>query len=124
MTAPSPGHSALGIAALAVSVCALVMFAITAHVAHAPAQAAMLTLPVLVVVLLAISAGLTLLGVALGLGGVLQHRRKRVTGVLALGLSLALVLAQVSLTSWMHQQWQHAHPPAGSAAAALPALTG
>ena len=50
----------------------------------------------------------------MGIGSLLQHRRRRVTGVLALGLAVTLLLAQVSLVSWMRQQWQHAHPVAGS----------
>ena len=115
MTPPSSRHSALGIAALVISLCGLVMFAISAHYAHTPAHADMHTLPVVLLVVLCVSIGLAVLATVLGIGSLLQHRRRRVTGVLALGLSMPLLLAQLSLGSWMHQQWQHAHPPAGSA---------
>ncbi|HAI45858.1 hypothetical protein D3C87_435290 [compost metagenome] len=121
MTPHSPRHSALGIAALVISLCGLVMFAISAHYAHTPAHAEMLTLPVALLVVLCISIGLALLATLIGIGSLLQHRRRRVTGVLALGLSISLLLAQASLGSWMHQQWEHAHPPAAAASAALPA---
>ncbi|MCF7750313.1 hypothetical protein KQ945_06120 [Bacillus subtilis subsp. subtilis] len=110
MTLQSSRHSALGIAALVISLCALVMFAISAHFAHAPAHAPMHVLPVALLVVLCISIGLALLATVMGIGSVLQHRRRRVTGVLALGLSFALLLAQLSLVSWMRLQWQHAHP--------------
>lgn len=116
MTPPSSRHSALGIAALVISLCGLVMFAISAHYAHTPAHAQMLTLPVVLLVVLCISIGLAVLATVMGLGSVLQHRRRRVTGVLALGLSITLLLAQVALGSWMRQQWQHSHPVAGAAA--------
>lgn len=114
MTPHSPRHSALGIAALVVSLCGLVMFVLSAHVAHTPAHAEMRELPVLLLVLFFISAGLALLATLLGIGSVLQNRRRRVTGVLALGLSITLLLAQLSLGSWMRQQWQRSHPPAAT----------
>lgn len=113
MTPPSPRHSALGIAALVISLCGLVMFAISAHYAHTPAHAQMQTLPVVLLVVVCISIGLAVLAAVMGIGSLLQHRR-RVSGVLALGLAVTLLLAQVSLVSWMRQQWQHAHPVAGS----------
>ena len=114
MTPPSSRHSALGIAALVISLCGLVMFAISAHYAHTPAHAQMQTLPVVLLVVVCISIGLAVLAAVMGIGSLLQHRRRRVTGVLALGLAVTLLLAQVSLVSWMRQQWQHAHPVAGS----------
>ncbi|WP_312239028.1 hypothetical protein [Stenotrophomonas sp.] len=114
MTPPSSRHSALGIAALVISLCGLVMFAISAHVAHTPANADMHQLPVVLLVVLCISIGLAVLATLLGVGSLLQHRRRRVTGVLALGLSVTLLLAQLSLVSWMRQQWQRSHPLAGS----------
>ncbi|WP_256776524.1 MULTISPECIES: hypothetical protein [unclassified Stenotrophomonas] len=114
MTPPSSRHSALGIAALVISLCGLVMFAISAHVAHTPAHAEMRELPVLLLVVLCISIGLAVLATLMGIGSLLQHRRRRVTGVLALGLAVTLLLAQLSLGSWMRQQWQHSHPLAGS----------
>jgi NADH:ubiquinone oxidoreductase subunit 6 (subunit J) len=114
MTPPSHRHSALGIAALVISLCGLVMFAISAHYAHTPAHAQMQTLPVVLLVVLCISIGLAVLAMVMGIGSLLQHRRRRVTGVLALGLAVTLLLAQASLASWMRQQWQHAHPVAGS----------
>ncbi len=110
-----PRHSALGITALVVSLCALVVFAVTAQVAHRPAYEDMQEVPVALLVLLFIGVGLSVLALLLGIGSALQHQRRRVTGVLALGLSLTLLWAQASLGSWAHQQWERAHP------AALPA---
>lgn len=115
MALQSSRHSALGIAALVVSLCALVMFTISAHYAHTPAHARMQELPLVLLVVLCVSVGLAVLATVLGIGSLLQHRRRRVSGVLALGLSIPLLLAQLSLGSWMHQQWQHAHPPADRA---------
>lgn len=112
MNLQAPRHSALGIAALVVSLCGLVMFAISAHYAHTPAHAQMRELPVVLLVVLCISACLAVLATLLGIGSLLQHRRRRVTGVLALGLSVTLLMAQVSLGSWMRQQWRHSHPVA------------
>jgi hypothetical protein len=105
-------HSALGIAALAVSLCALVVFAVTAEVAHRPAYENMQEVPLALLVLLFVGVGLSVLALLLGIGSALQHHRRRVTGVLALGLSVTLLWAQASLGSWAHQQWQRAHPPA------------
>jgi cytochrome c biogenesis protein CcdA len=110
MTAPRPRHSALGIAALVVSLVALVVFAVTAHVAHLPGHADMHEVPVAVLVMLFVGLGVTFVGVLLGIGSMLQHQRRRVTGVLALGLSISLLWAQASLGSWVHQQWRDAHP--------------
>ncbi|WP_421569274.1 hypothetical protein [Stenotrophomonas sp. PD6] len=110
MNAPRPRHSALGIAALVVSLVALVVFAVTAHVAHLPRYAGMHEVPVAVLVMLFVGLGVAGVGLLLGIGSVLQHQRRRVTGVLALGLSITLLWAQASLGSWVHQQWQDAHP--------------
>lgn len=110
---PGPRHSALGIAALVVSLVALVLFAVTAHVAHLPGYADMHEVPVAVLVMLLVCLGVTVVGLLLGIGSTLQHQRKRVTGVLALGLSITLLWAQASLGSWVHQEWQDAHPVAG-----------
>lgn len=120
MTSSGPRHSALGIAALVVSLAALVLFAVTAHVAHLPRYAGMQDVPVAVLVMLFVSLGVTTVGLMLGIGSALQHQRRRVTGVLALGLSITLLWAQASLGSWIHQQWEQAHPatpPAGHAPA-------
>lgn len=119
MTPPSPRHSALGIAALLISVCGLVMFAISAHYAHTPAHAEMREVPVVLLVVLCVSVGLAVLATLIGIGSLLQHRRRRVTGVLALGLSITLLLAQLSLGSWMRQQWIHSHPLAACASQPL-----
>lgn len=112
--APGPRHSALGIAGLVASLVALVLFAVTAHVAHLPSHAAMQETPVAVLVLLFVGLGVTTVGLLLGIGSALQHQRRRVTGVLALGLAFTLLLAHASLASWMHQQWQQAHPGTAS----------
>lgn len=117
MNLQPPRHSALGIAALVVSLCGLVMFAISAHYAHTPAHAEMHDLPVVLLVVLCISIGLAVLATVLGIGSMLQHRRRKVTGVLALGLSITLLMAQLSLGSWMRQQWQRSHPLAGAGTA-------
>lgn len=121
MTAPGPRHSALGIAALVVSLAALVLFAVTAHVAHLPRYAEMQDVPVAVLAMLFVGLGVATVGLLLGIGSTLQHQRRRVTGVLALGLSITLLWAQASLGSWVHQQWEQAHPatpPQGHAPAA------
>lgn len=110
MTPPRPRHSALGIAALVVSLVALVVFAATAHVAHLPRYAGMHEVPVAVLAMLFVGLGVTVVALLLGIGSALQHQRRRVTGVLALGLSISLLWAQASLGSWVHQQWQDAHP--------------
>jgi high-affinity K+ transport system ATPase subunit B len=107
---PRPRHSALGIAALVVSLVALAVFAVTAHVAHLPRYAGMHEVPVAVLVMLFVGLGVTVIGLLLGIGSALQHQRRRVTGVLALGLAITLLWAQASLGSWVHQQWQDAHP--------------
>ncbi len=112
MNTPRPRHSALGIAALVVSLVALVLFAVTAHVAHLPRYAGMHEVPVAVLVMLFVALGVTVVGLLLGIGSALQHPRRRVTGVLALGLSITLLWAQASLGSWIHQQWVDAHPTA------------
>ena len=112
MTASGPRHSALGIAALVVSLVALVFFAVIAHVAHLPRYADMQEVPVAVLVMLFVGLGVTTVGLLLGIGSALQHQRRRVTGVLALGLSITLLWAQASLGSWVHQQWEQAHPAA------------
>jgi hypothetical protein len=114
VSAPGPRHSALGIAALVVSLVALALFAATAHVAHLPDYADMHEVPVAVLVMLFVSLGVTVTGLLLGIGSMLQHHRRRVTGVLALGLSISLLWAQASLASWVHQQWQDAHPSANA----------
>jgi len=114
VNAAGPRHSALGIAALVVSLVALVLFAVTAHVAHLPRYAGMHDVPVAVLAMLLVSLGVTVVGLLLGIGSTLQHQRRRVTGVLALGLAITLLWAQASLGSWVHQQWQAAHPAAGS----------
>ncbi len=111
-----PRHSALGITALVVSLCALVVFAVTAQVAHRPAYEDMQQVPVALLVLLFVGLGLSVLALLLGIGSALQHQRRRVTGVLALGLSLTLLWAQASLGSWAHQQWERAHPAVPPAA--------
>jgi len=92
------------------SLVALVLFAVTAHVAHLPSHAAMQETPVAVLVLLFVGLGVTTVALLLGIGSALQHQRRRVTGVLALGLAFTLLLAHASLASWMHRQWQQAHP--------------
>lgn len=112
--APGPRHSALGIAGLVASLVALVLFAVTAHVAHLPSHAAMQETPVAVLALLFVGLGVTTVALLLGIGSALQHQRRRVTGVLALGLAFTLLLAHASLASWMHQQWQQAHPGVAS----------
>ncbi len=112
-----PRHSALGIAALVVSLCALVVFAVTAQVAHRPAYQNMQDVPLALLVLLFVGLGLSALALLLGIGSALQHHRRRVTAVLALGLSVTLLWAQASLGSWAHQQWEQAHPPAAPHAA-------
>ncbi len=111
-----PRHSALGITALVVSLCALVVFAVTAQVAHRPAYEDMQEVPLALLVLLFVGLGLSVLALLLGIGSALQHQRRRVTGVLALGLSLTLLWAQASLGSWAHQQWERAHPAVPPAA--------
>lgn len=116
MNAPRPRHSALGIAALVVSLVALVLFAVTAHVAHLPRYAGMHEVPVAVLVMLLVCLGVTVVGLLLGIGCALQHQRRRVTGVLALGLLITLLWAQASLGSWVHQQWEQAHPVAADQA--------
>jgi predicted lysophospholipase L1 biosynthesis ABC-type transport system permease subunit len=123
MTRTGPRHSALGVAALVVSLVALVLFAVTAHVAHLPRYADMQDVPVAVLVMLFVSLGVTIVGLLLGIGSALQHQRRRVTGVLALGLSITLLWAQASLGSWVHQQWEQAHPaaPPADRASASPA---
>lgn len=103
-------HSALGIAALIVGAAGLAMLLLSLHYAHAPEHAAMRELPWALGLLLGGSIGLAVLAALLGLGSVLQHRRRRVFGVAALLLSLALLAAQLSLGGWIRQQWYRAHP--------------
>lgn len=105
-------HSALGIAALIVGACGLVMLLLSVHYAHAPEHAAMRELPWTLGLLLGGSVSLALLAALLGLGSVLQHRRRRVSGVIALVLSVGLLIAQLSLGGWIRQQWHRAHPVA------------
>jgi predicted lysophospholipase L1 biosynthesis ABC-type transport system permease subunit len=69
-----------------------------------------------VLAMLFAALGVTVVGLLLGIGSSLQHQRRRVTGVLALGLSITLLWAQASLGSWIHQQWVDAHPTADAEA--------
>jgi len=113
-------HSALGIAALVVSACGLLLLVLSMHYAHAPEHAAMRELPWSLAALLGSSVGLAILAALLGLGSVLQPRRRRLFGIIALLATLGLVIAQLSLGGWIRDQWRTSHPPS-DAAGALPA---
>lgn len=114
-------HSALGIAALIVSACGLVMLLLSMHYAHAPEHAAMRELPWSLAALLGSSVGLAILALLLGLGSVLQPRRRRLFGIIALLVTLGLLIAQLSLGGWIRDQWHRSHPPMD--AATTPPLT-
>lgn len=115
-------HSALGIAALIISGVGLVMLLLSMHYAHAPEHAAMRELPWSLAALLGSSVGLAILALLLGLGSVLQPRRRRLFGIIALLVTLGVLIAQLSLGGWIRDQWHASHPPAGAAAPTAPAL--
>ncbi|MER2177394.1 MAG: hypothetical protein ABS955_06830, partial [Stenotrophomonas maltophilia] len=108
-------HSALGIAALIVSACGLVMLLLSMHYAHAPEHAAMRELPWSLAALLGSSVGLAILALLLGLGSVLQPRRRRLFGIIALLVTLGVLIAQLSLGGWIRDQWHASHPPSDAA---------
>ncbi len=115
-------HSALGIAALIVSGVGLVMLLLSMHYAHAPEHAAMRELPWSLAALLGSSVGLAILALLLGLGSVLQPRRRRLFGIIALLVTLGLLIAQLSLGGWISDQWHASHPRAGATTPTTPAL--
>lgn len=115
-------HSALGTAALIVSGVGLVMLLLSMHYAHAPEHAAMRELPWSLAALLGSSVGLVILALLLGLGSVLQPRRRRLFGIIALLVTLGLLIAQLSLGGWISDQWHASHPPAGATTPTTPAL--
>jgi hypothetical protein len=118
MTSPSR-HSALGIVAFITSLCGVAMFSIALGLGYLfvqrHAEVEGLALAPTLGVLGLISIGLNGLAGLLGVGSVLQHRRRRLFGVLALILSLAVLCVYLALGVWTHRQWQRSHPPAAPA---------
>ncbi|WMJ70457.1 hypothetical protein [Stenotrophomonas sp. 24(2023)] len=111
---PRLRHSALGIAALGVSLLGLVLFLIASGLGlllvqrHVAAEGLVMA-PTLGVLGL-VSTGLQGLALLLALGSLLQARRRRLPGVVALLLALVLLGSHIAAVQWAGQHWAQPAP--------------